>query len=103
MINGRITKEDVLASFSVDKPKFKTRFWDSSTGNEGMEYILQNNVFKIVQNDCSWALGTIENDIWYQLYRKVKFLFFFNIWKEIDYHMISDDEFEELFDSVEEN
>lgn len=72
--------QEIVDSFTKENPTLATRTWDSFTGNSGIEYSWSNSEFKVILNKVDWALGTIEDDIWYEIFRKVPVLYFFRRW-----------------------
>lgn len=74
----------VRHSFSTNPPKKSSMRWDSTTGNWGIMYTLENGEYRLVKNIASWGLGTIEDDEWCSLYVREPFLLLFSRWKRLD-------------------
>jgi len=73
--------QEIVDSFTEETATYGRRVWDSPAGNSGIEYSWNNSEFKVVLNKVDWGLGTIESDIWYEIYRKISVLYFFRKWK----------------------
>lgn len=91
-LSKTILPAHIKASFAHNNPTCSRKKWDSPAGNWGTDYILENNMFKLIYSMASFGLGTFD-DSYYDVYLKelVPFLFFF---KKVRYTRLQIDEAE---------